>query len=39
MGFIGENLRRAKGLRYLIYLSFLTSLLFDYGVSMGIRGG
>jgi hypothetical protein len=39
MGFIGENLRRAKGLMYLIYFPFLTSLFFDYGVSMGIRGG
>jgi hypothetical protein len=39
MGFISENLRKAKGLRYLIYSPFLTSLFFDYGVSMGIRGG
>jgi hypothetical protein len=39
MGFIGETLRRAKGLRYLIFISFLIGLFFYYGVSMGIRGG
>jgi hypothetical protein len=37
--FIGENLGRAKGLKYLIFSFFFTGLFFDYGVSMGIRSG
>jgi hypothetical protein len=36
VGFIGENLRRTKGLRYLVF--FLSQgFVFYYGVSMGIR--
>jgi hypothetical protein len=38
MGFIGEILGRAKGLRYLIYFS-LSWVCFFLWVSMGIRSG
>jgi hypothetical protein len=37
MGLIGENLGRAKGLRYLNFFPSLTSFYYYYGVSMGIR--
>jgi hypothetical protein len=38
LGFIGENLGRAKGFKYLIFFP-LSQVLFYYGVSMGIRSG
>ncbi len=38
MGFIGENLGRAKVLKYLIVFS-LSWVFLIYGVSMGIRSG
>jgi hypothetical protein len=37
MGFIGENLGRAKGLRY--FILFPLGFVSYYGVSMGIKSG
>jgi len=36
VGFIGENVGRAKGLRYLIF-SLFHGFAFYYGISMGIK--
>jgi sulfite exporter TauE/SafE len=38
VGFIGENLGKAKGLRYLNFF-FSHIFVFYYGVSMSIRSG
>jgi hypothetical protein len=38
MGFIGENLGRTKGLKYLI-IFFSYTFFYNYGVLMGIKRG
>jgi hypothetical protein len=40
MGFIGENLGKAKGLKFFVFFFFfLMKFVFYYGVSIGIRSG
>jgi len=38
-GFIGENLRSTKGLKFFFFFFPLPRVFFYFGVSTGIRGG